>query len=119
MIYKIFFAGLITCLSVISACDDHLIHHTVKSEILLKDRVYLCINVDFCSDNQESYREIKAKSAQLSFAMTLALREHASSELQGRGKRSVHNALKSIARQVVDHPVTSIHITTYDFLEKP
>lgn len=107
---------ILSCfLAFVFSCSSPKPHYEIKSDILLKDMVYLSITADFIVDTPEALKEVRLKSDQLGFAMRLALREHASGELKGRGKRSVLNALKSIARQVLDHPVTDVRITAYEF----
>jgi hypothetical protein len=119
MMNKLFISGVVLLSLLATACHDSLLHHTVHDKVLLKDSVYLSIKAEFCTESPEALREIQVKNSQLRFAMTIALREHSSTELQRRGKRSVQNALESIARQLLDHPVKEIHLTTYDFQAKP
>lgn len=99
----------------LAACSTPLPHHEISEEIRLKDQVYLHIKTDFIVETPEALKEVRLNSDKLAFALRLALREHASTELKGRGKRSVLNAWKSIARQVLDHPVKEVRIITYDF----
>ncbi|MBU1172806.1 MAG: hypothetical protein KKD44_24875 [Proteobacteria bacterium] len=108
------FIGL-SCL----ACSKPLPRHEIHGEILLKDNVFLTITSEFIVETPEALHEVRIKKNQLEFAVRIALREHASTELMGRGERLVSNGLKSIARQVLKHPVKDIRITTYTFHENP
>ena len=102
---------------VLTSCKP-LPHHNIQEDVLLKDKIYIHIETDFVVETPEALKEVRLKSDQLEFALRLALREHASTELQGRGKRSVLNAWKSITKQVLDHPVKEVHIITYEFYDK-
>lgn len=102
-------------LAFVCACRPPLPPHEIKGEILLKDKVYLSITTEFILDTPEALKEVHLKSDQLAFAMRLALRDHSSEELKGRGKRNVLNAMNAISRQVLDHQVKDIRITAYDF----
>ena len=109
----------ICCLAFSMACTSPLPHYEVKGEILLNDDVYLSITADFIVETPEALKEVRIKSDQLAFAIRIALREHSSKELKGMGKRNVLNALKSISRQLLEHPVKEVHIIDYDFHKAP
>lgn len=107
---------ILSCLiGFLCSCNSPKPHYEIKSDILLKDKVYLTIKTDFIVDTPEALKEVRYKSDQLAFALRLALRDHPSTQLKGRGRGAVLNAWKSIARQVLDHPVAEIKITTYEF----
>lgn len=108
---------LFLCFTVVSCCTCTPLHHEIQGEILLKDHIYMDITADFIVDSPEALHEVQIKEDQLRFAMTLSFREFPSSQFKGKGKRNTFNALKSIARQVLDHPVKAIHITSYEFHE--
>lgn len=94
-------------------CSDPSLHHAIQADIQLKDHRYLLITADFILDNAEALEEVQTKKGQLRLAMALALRDHDSHMLDGRGQRNVSNALRAISRQVLSHPVKKIQITEY------
>lgn len=99
----------------LTGCPDTSLHHAIQADIQLKDHRYLMITADFILDNAEALGEVQAKKGQLRLAMALALRDHDSHMLEGRGQRNVSNALRAISRQVLSHPVKKIQITEYRF----
>ena len=102
------------CLIVFTSCKP-LPHHAIHEDIFLKDRNYIHIQFDLIVETPEALKEVQLKSDKLAFALRLALREHTSTELKGRGKGSVLYGLQSIAKQVLDHPVKQIKILEYTF----
>ena len=101
-----------------SACKDNLKHCTAGTEVNLKDSKTLSLRLEFDFADKKGMYEFKSKKKEVMFAIRLALREHESTKLRGRGKRNVHNAIRNICRQLLDAKVVKVEILEYNFKDR-